>query len=210
MIILTMEQRSPEWFQARLGRPTASNAAKILTSQGKISGQWLGYLYDLVAERAGYAPEPFEPTEAMLEGIRREEESRNAYAFLTDSEPVEVGMIVCTLTGASASPDGLVGYPDGPMHGLELKNPKASTFFKEKITGKVPTQYIPQLHMSMAVSGLERWDYGCYLPGQDLLIHEVLANDYTETMRQAVADFCGELDKVCDKLDIPKLEELTI
>lgn len=198
MKILTMTQTSDAWFAARQGRPTASGAAKILTSTGKASAQRKNYLFEKVAERAGCDAPRFEPTEAMIEGVRREEESRDAYAFLTGHIVEEVGMLICDATGASASPDGWI---EG-SHGLELKNPKPSTFFAEMYAGKVPTKYIPQIHFSLAVSGLDRWDYGCYLPGQSLLIHTLERNSYTETMEQAIADFVGELENICERLEI--------
>jgi predicted phage-related endonuclease len=208
MIILDMEQRSDEWFAARRGRPTASNAGKIITSTGKKSTQWKGYMYELVAERAGHQSPPFEPTEAMLEGIRREEESRDAYSFITGHAVKEVGMIVCKATGASCSPDGLALECD-PPHGLELKNPKPGTFFAELDNGKVPSTYLPQIHMSMAVSGLELWDYGCYLPGQEMIIHEVRADNFTALVSEALAEFCCKLDETCRRLGVPTLEEMS-
>lgn len=203
MKVLTMEQRSPEWFAARCGRPTASSAAKILTSTGKKSASWKPYLYELVAERAGHMAPPFEPTDAMLEGIRREQEAQDLYAFEMGVEVENVGMVICEVTGASASPDGLINRE----YGLELKNPKGSTFFAEKDAGKVPSKYVPQIHFSMAVTGFQRWDYMCYLPGQAPLIHHVERDEYTETMRQAIADFCGELEAACERLEITPQEK---
>jgi len=35
MKILTFEQQTPEWFDARRGIPTASNFSKILTTKGE-------------------------------------------------------------------------------------------------------------------------------------------------------------------------------
>ena len=202
MNVIHCEQMTPEWFAHKSGRPSASSAAKLLTSTGKKSTQWKGYLYDLAAERAGYPGHVIEPTEAMLEGIRREGESRNAYAFLTGHKVEEVGLVICDATGASCSPDGLVSGPLGIEHGLELKNPNPGTFFMELDSGRVPAKYIPQLHFSMAVTGLKSWDYCCYLPERDPIIHTVTEDDYTNVMAQAIADFCGELDALCERLEI--------
>jgi len=196
-IILTCPQRSDEWFNARTGRPTASSAAKIITSTGKPSTQARAYLYELVAERAGYVTPPFEPTEAMLEGIRREEESRDALAFQLGVDIEEVGMVICPVTGASASPDGL---SDG--FGVELKNPKPGTYYAELDAGKVPAKYLPQIHWSLAVSGLDLWYYGCYLSPADFIVHEVERSKYTETVAQAIADFTGKLDETCERLGV--------
>jgi len=208
MRIVDCEQRSEAWFQARAGRPTASEAAKILTSTGKKSTQWKGYMYRLVAERAGHAESFMEPTEAMLEGIRREQESIDAYAFMTGHEVTPVGLVICDKTGASCSPDGLVKSADTWIHGTEMKNPNPGTFYDELDADKVPAKYIPQLHFSLAVTGLPRWDYVCYIPNEAPIIHQVEPNDFTETMQQAIADFCGELDKTCERLGVPLIEEI--
>lgn len=205
MRVIHCEQMSEAWFQARMGRPTASNAAKILTSTGKKSAQWKTYLYEIVAERAGHASPAFEPTEAMLEGIRREEESRDAYAFTTGRDVEQVGLVVCDEIGASCSPDGLIeGYG-----GLELKNPKPGTYYAEMDAGKVPTKYIPQIHASLAVTAFDVWDYCVYLTGEPPIVRTVGRDDYTATMRQALADFCGELDETCRRLGVPLLDELS-
>lgn len=45
-----MIQGSDEWFRARKGRITASNADRILTPTGKDSSQWDSYAIELVAE----------------------------------------------------------------------------------------------------------------------------------------------------------------
>lgn len=201
---LHMPQYSPEWWAARIGRPTASSAGKILTGTGKRSDQAKAYLYELVAERAGHYLEPREPNEAMLEGSRREAESRDAYAFVTGREVQEVGMVICDATGASCSPDGLLGEHGG----LELKNPKAGTFFFERDSAKVPTAYLPQIHFSLAVTGREWWDYCCYITGEAPLIHTIQPNEYTTSMAQAIADFCGELDATCKRLGVPLLPQL--
>ena len=51
MIKIDCEQGSPEWFAEKLGKPSASNASKILQDNGKQSKSRTGYLYELAAER---------------------------------------------------------------------------------------------------------------------------------------------------------------
>ena len=43
MIILECEQRTPEWYAARVGKPTASGFSKIVTSTGERSKSREGY-----------------------------------------------------------------------------------------------------------------------------------------------------------------------
>ena len=50
MVILDLEQRSDQWFQARLGIPTSSNFSKIVKTNGERSSQRKKYLYKLAGE----------------------------------------------------------------------------------------------------------------------------------------------------------------
>ena len=51
MKIIDVEQGSPEWWQARLGMPTASAFHRVMTdTTRKFSKASEGYLYELVAE----------------------------------------------------------------------------------------------------------------------------------------------------------------
>lgn len=195
MITLRMDQRSDDWYEARRGRPSASSASKVITSTGKASASMTGYLYDLLAARASYEAKQFDPTPDMQHGIDTEDEAIALYGFLTDVEVEQVGLLVCEETGAVASPDGLVS--DG--YGLEVKCPKASTFFKEKDGDKVPAKYLPQIHWSLAVSGYDRWDYMAYLIGQDPIIKTVERNEYTEEVHRHMTDFCDKLDALTHK-----------
>ena len=51
IIIDNIQQGSDDWFKEKLGKPSASNASKILTNNGTPSTQRTSYLYELVAER---------------------------------------------------------------------------------------------------------------------------------------------------------------
>lgn len=196
-----MEQRSPEWFAEReVGRPTASDASKILTSTGKPSSSRTAYMNERLADKMGIGKPPFEPTEAMLHGIVTEEEARDAYAFITGANVEEVGMCVCDEIGASASPDGLVMVDGKPVYGLEIKCVQGNTFVAELRANKVPAKHLPQIHASMAVTGLDRWDYCCYVPTKDPIIHTVLRNEYTEQMRDELARFSKEFNEIYEQL----------
>ena len=195
MRILRMDQRSPEWFEARKGIPTASSASKILTSTGKPSTSRKAYLNDLIADRLGIGKPPFEPTEAMQHGIDTEEEARDAYAFINGVEVEEVGMCVNDEIGASASPDGLVMVDASPDYGLEIKCVQGNTFIAELLGGKVPAKHLPQIHASMAITELDRWDYCCYVQTMQPIIFTVIANEYTHQMREALKKFSTDLDE---------------
>ena len=50
MRILDVPQYSPEWWSARAGVPTASNADRILTAAGKPSSSQAAYMAELIDE----------------------------------------------------------------------------------------------------------------------------------------------------------------
>ena len=50
MIIIDCEQGTEEWFEARMGVPSASNFSRICTTTGKWSAQADSYINELAAE----------------------------------------------------------------------------------------------------------------------------------------------------------------
>ena len=90
-----MEQRSPEWYAARVGKVTASRVHDIVatTKSGGFTSGRKNYMADLVIERLTGAPAPSYQSAAMLYGIECEPEARAAYAFRVDMDVEEVGFI---------------------------------------------------------------------------------------------------------------------
>jgi len=50
MLIVNCEQNTPEWYEARLGIPTASGFDRIITTKGEVSKSREKYLYELAGE----------------------------------------------------------------------------------------------------------------------------------------------------------------
>lgn len=76
-----MEQRSQEWFQARLGKVTASRLSNVLAKGrgGGPSAVRRNYMAELIAEKlTGNAPEGFSNA-AIQWGIDTEPMAREAY-----------------------------------------------------------------------------------------------------------------------------------
>ena len=195
MIISQYEQRSPEWFNERLGCVTASNASKIITATGKPSTQAKAYMYQLLAEwEAGKPVDVFEPTAAMQNGIDREDDARNLYSFITGNQVDEVGLIYkddSKLVGASV--DGIIG--DSGV--WECKCPKASTLIGYRLDDKMPSAYFPQVQMQMYVTDRKWADFFSYHPDIKHFYIRVERDDkYIETLSGLVCKFIDEmLDK---------------
>lgn len=193
MKILEHEQRSPEWFAARAGVPTASEFHNILTPTGKEpTGQKVvNYRNKLLAEwLVGGEVESY-TNQWMQRGIETEAEAREAFTFIMDLEVTEVGFCLRDEPLVGCSPDGLVDN-DG---GLEIKVPAPHTHVQYLLDGKVPTEYIPQLQGSMMVTGRDYWFFMSYHPGMDPLILKVIRDDdYITKLAGAVGKFLADLE----------------
>jgi len=196
-----IKQRSDEWYAIKLGIPSASESNKILTPTGKLSSQSWGYMCQLIADKKGFPEPPKEPTEHMLNGIERESEARALFEFETGLTVAEVGFVTTDDGTAGCSPDGLI-FEDGiPVAGFETKSPMAKTQISYLLKGGLPDFYRPQVHWSMAVTGLKRWWFMSYFPGPiDPLILPIEADDYTEKVKDAMKEFTDKLEIESRKL----------
>jgi len=193
-----MEQGSPEWFEARLGKVTASRVADVIakTKSGP-SASRSNYMGELVAERlTGVSAEKFKSA-AMQHGTDTEAEARTAYAFHADCDVAEVGFVPHpTITMSGASPDGLVG-DDGL---LELKCPNTSTHIETLLGGKVPEKYVTQIMWQLACTGRKWCDFGSYDPRMPermrLFVKRIYRDDERiDQLEREVVTFLAETDE---------------
>jgi len=198
MIIVNLTQGSEEWFQEKLGKPSASNISKILTNDGKPSKQRMGYLYELAGELITGKREDTYKNPIMEEGNVREDESRKFFELTQNSEVTKVGVVykdgdkkfLC-------SPDGLIGNECG----LEMKNPLAKTQVKYLLDGKLPEEYFGQVQMSLYVTELPFWWFLSYVPLMKPLLLKVNPDKvYQEALKRELTAFCQELEEIVNKL----------
>jgi len=160
MKIIDCIQYEPEWWAARLGKPSASSAKKLVTGTGKPSAQVKDYAVNLAnALYAGKDLEAIEPTEWMARGTEMEAEARTYYEMERGVDVEEVGMFTDDDETMIASPDGVVG--DGL---LEIKCLKPTNHTKAILGAKIPSDYIPQLQMQLFISGKQWNDLLFYCP----------------------------------------------
>lgn len=147
MRIIDCEQRSPEWFEARCGKVTASRIADLMAkTKTGYSASRANYMAELVAERLTGAVAEGYSNAAMAWGTEHEPEARAAYQFYTDAEVTEIGFVLHpTIDLAGCSPDGLVGT--GGM--TEIKCPQTATHIETLLTGAVAAKYIKQMQWQM-------------------------------------------------------------
>jgi hypothetical protein len=199
MIVYECKQYTAEWWAARRGIPTSSESHRIITPKtAELSGSVDAYACDLIAEKfdAYYGQHDDYVSAAMKNGTVKEPESRRFYEFQRDAEVKEVGFITTDDGRFGCSPDSLVGE-DG---GLELKNPNVSTHVKYLIDGGLPTQYRPQVHWCLAVTGRAWWDFCSYSGGLPPVLVRVTPDDYTEKLRGCMEKFWSRYQELLTKV----------
>ena len=196
-----MEQRSEEWFQARLGKVTASRVADVLAKiKSGESASRRNYKIQLVSERLTGEKQETYVNQAMQDGIDREQFARDRYVKQF-GEVEEVGFVKHPTLEAGASPDGLVGT-DGI---IEIKCPMGSTHTETLMTQEVPSKYVPQIQFQLLVTGRKWCDFVSYNPmfpeNLQVFVRRVFANkEYQQELEDEVKQFLNEVDDVINKL----------
>lgn len=153
-----MEQRSDEWFAARLGKVTASKVKDVMAKGrgGAPSATRQNYMMQLLCERLTGRREEGFTSAAMQRGTDLEPIARSAYEFSAGVMTVETGLIDHpSITGFAASPDGIVGS-DGL---LEIKCPNTAQHIAVIQSGAHDSAYEWQMLAQMACSGREWVDF---------------------------------------------------
>jgi len=198
MQIINCEQGSAEWFNARLGIPTASEFSTVLAS-GKGGGESLTrakYLRTLAAEIIRGEPEADTYSNAHMErGKVMEAEARDLYAFARGVDPAQVGFI--RAGNAGCSPDSLVG----DRGGLEIKTALGHIQIDRLQRNTLPPEHKAQVQGSLWIAEREWWDFVSYSPGLPPLIVRVPRDEaYIATLAAAVATFNSELAELVEKV----------
>lgn len=198
-----MEQRTDEWYAARLGKATASRIAGIIAKNkdGKAAASRENIAVELALEiLTGNRQEGF-TNAAMQWGTETEPQARAAYESYTGKFVEEVGFIDHpTIPMAGCSPDGLVG--DGL---IEIKCPIHATHLKTITAGKADSQYIPQMQWQMACTGRAWCDFVSYDPRfpekHRLAIFRVERDQkYIDTLEAEVLAFNKEVQAIVERL----------
>jgi hypothetical protein len=183
-------QRSPEWFKARRGIPTASRFDSILTPTGKIAAAQDTLINELLAESlmppdAGFIPYV---SPEMEHGMILEAEARCAFEldYAKGREVTEVGFALSDCGRFGGSPDALVGEDSG----AEIKCPAAKTHIGYLRAGVLPREYKCQVHGYMIVTGRSSWHFFSYCRNVPAFHLRVERDDFTKSLADELAHFC--------------------
>lgn len=158
-----IEQRTDDWYAARLGKVTASSLYKVLAKTKTGYGADRGnYMTQLILERVTGNKADSYTNASMQWGIDQEPFARAAYEAAKGVMVDEVGFVPHpTIEMAGASPDGLVGE-DGMV---EIKCPDSKTALECWLSkNPVESKYFAQMQWQMRCADRAWCDYVVFDP----------------------------------------------
>ncbi|WP_273688407.1 lambda exonuclease family protein [Ketogulonicigenium vulgare] len=198
-----MDQRSSEWFSARIGKVTASRVAEMMArTKSGYSTSRANYMAELICERLTGERQEGYTNAAMQWGTDVEPQARIAYEFMTDTTVAEMGFALHpTIEHFGASPDGLIG-DDGL---IEIKCPNTATHLDTLLNEAVPAKYVTQMQVQMACTGREWCDFVSFdprLPAElQMWVQRVHRDaDYIAEIEAETIGFLNELAKKVEAL----------
>jgi len=204
-----MEQRTDDWFNARLGNATASNIYKIMAkTKSGYGADRANYAAQLICERLTNRPSETFVNAAMLRGTELEPRARAAYTFEVADEVVETGYHPHPIIERSgASPDGLVGS----IGLVEIKVPLPSTHISTLDGAPIDRKYLYQMMWQLSCTEREWCDFVSYCdtvpPEMELHVRRVERDDkLIKEIEYEVSMFLSEVDETVERLRKKYLE----
>ena len=199
-----MEQRTEEWFAARMGKVTASRVADVIAkTKTGYSTSRENYLAQLVCEVLTGKPAESFTNAAMQWGVDQEPLARAAYESHQNVLVDEVGFLIHpTITQSGASPDGLVG----DLGMVEIKCPNTATHIGTLLTQTVSGKYNTQMQWQMACAGRHWCDFVSFDPRMptdlQLFVKRVEYDPpYVAMLEKEVMSFLNDLDSKVKQLN---------
>jgi putative phage-type endonuclease len=208
----TLEQRTPEWHEARRGRITASMVGAILGHSPWMSRD--DAMRTLV--RSWHkAPSEFTGNVATMYGVQWEPHALMDYVAETGHAVTEAGLITRD-DWAGASPDGLIGL----VGGLEIKCPykfRHASRDEEPRAEFAPLaeqpHYYDQVQFSMWVTQRAWWDFFQWAPDLDPVTETVTPDSRWRAKNlPKLGQFYEEFSQIRDdkEASAPHLEPLRV
>lgn len=169
---LSVEQGSPDWFQARLERPLTASESQAIGNQGKGLET---LVMEKMAEKYSSGTKERYSNDDTNRGTELEPQARELYELETGRKVRMVGFITNDPISefCGASPDGLVDY-----EGLiEIKSFDDTKHFEMTLEEdfKIESKYLWQMQMQMLVCEKKWCDFVAYNPNykKSLLIRRI-------------------------------------
>lgn len=200
--LVEAEQRSEEWFKARLGIPTASDFDKVVAT--KTTATYKNFVAEKAAERL--AGQPYSELSGrsftsweMQWGTDNEPVARLQYALASGNEVAETGLWLHDEGIAGASPDGFING-DGT---LEIKCPNTATHIETLRKGSVPSQYRWQVQGQLWITGRNWCHFVSFDPrlpenAQMIVIDVYRDEQMIARLENEVRDFLKEVESMVE------------
>ena len=201
MEIFNFEQYSPEWWECRLGIPTASRFKDVIAKgKGSVPSKTRKkYLYQLAYERTTGEPaeDPDEgyTNDKMKRGRELEHKARERYEFQFS---VKVHLIGFVRNGdVGCSPDGMVG--DNGL--IEIKTRDPHIQIEALLEKRCPPASYAQVQGQIMVCEREWCDYVSNMQKLSLVAVRVYRDDnYIKELQEKLKVFLDELAIITRKL----------
>lgn len=196
-------QATPEWFQQRIGKLTASNMASAMSflKNGKESADRQKLKMQIVAERLTDIIVSHYVTEAMEWGIETEAEAKEAASKLIGIEIKPCSFYDhAEIDNFGATPDGLID-DDGL---IEIKCPTTTTHLSWLLENKVPEQHKAQMTAQLLCTGRRYCQFMSYDPRvpKRPILYKRFAPSQAERdkVEQAAVLFLNEVDELFERV----------
>lgn len=197
MDTITDEQRTAEWFQARVGKATASRFKDVMAKlkNGSPAAARINYLVDIATERLTKSATPHYSNSAMQWGVTHEASARIVYEQRRQLQVEETGFIQHEELDAGASPDGLVDW-DGL---IEIKCPYNSSVHVMTWMDGMPEDHVAQVQGQLWITGRQWCDFISFdprmPPALQLYVERIGRNDsYIAGLETEIRKFLIDVD----------------
>jgi len=183
------DQHTPGWIEDRIGLPSASMFAEIVTTKGvpTTGDRCAKYMNELAGEILTGRPTVRFQNQKMRDAIRREPAARMFYEMVTGNDVQEVGL--CWKDKEKrwgASPDGLID-PDG---GFETKDAEPHIQIMRLNTHWKGMEHYQQCQGGMFICDRKWWDLQSYCEGmQSIIIRFQRDEVFIGKLENALEDF---------------------
>ena len=200
---------NPEWLDIKAGKFSGSDFHQYMgiAKTGKLSETAKKELYKKVLENFGYRFETFQ-TPAMLTGIEREPQAREAYSFIYGKDVQEVGFVDLEDMHAGCSPDGVITDEDGNIKEIvEIKCPSVETFVSYLDDEFMKPEYETQVQFNMLITGADVCHFVVYHPDFNLIVRDIKKDEEIQGKIRAVLEYLQPLyDKMYERVKKQRLE----
>lgn len=162
MRVINAEQGTAEWLASRIGVPSGSNFAKIM-SKGKGSEPSVTratYLTSIALEIVTGIRDEFPANDAMVHGVAHEASARSMYESRYGELVDEIGFCMHDTLNCGVSPDGIVSEKKL----IEIKCPQPKTHLEYMRRKDMPPAYKWQVQGQLWIMEKESCDFVSYSP----------------------------------------------